>query len=226
MVEHGNSENVSCDDCPFCSKNSDINEAECWINNKYKNGFFSCLITDDSRLINSAKEFKRLVEEEDMSNKVEITLNGNKVVLDVTRARELGLIEDVKKELIERSGKHCKYYTIRPNGILDYHYEDNSTYNSGCYDNGDYFSSDKVAQAKIDQCLGLTGRIQAYILEENERANWVANWEDDTQKKYYIVERKGRYTYEYISMFNIVGVVVMSESIAKELVRKLNDGWR
>lgn len=166
---------------------------------------------------------KRLnIIKEDKMNKIEIELNGEKVLLDVDRARELGLIEDARKDLIK---KKRKYYAVEPNGNVT-EYEHNHGFDGGCYEDGNYFYSERVAQSKIDQLGGLTGRIQAYILEENARTGWVADWDDEKQKKCIICREGKRYYYTSKYTCNYIGVIYTSEEIAEELANKLNDGWR
>jgi hypothetical protein len=166
-----------------------------------------------------------LIKEDNM-NKIEIELNGERVLLDVDRARELGLIENVKKDLIEKR-KRDGYCVADINGIVRRH-NHNTSFDDDCYNNGNYFSSEMVAQSHINQLGGLTGRIQAYILEENARTGWVANWDDNKQYKYCIYYKKNNNMYDYseTSIANIIGVIYTSEKIAKNLVNKLNDGWR
>ena len=162
------------------------------------------------------------------TNKITLTLNGNQVLLDVDRAIELGLIEDVKKDLIDRKEDELYHY-IDTSGDVGYGKNNKGNdFDDKCYNNGNYFTSSSVAQAKVDQCLGLTSRIQAYILEENEKANWVARWDDASQKKYCIhySHKYKKYDYDYVTTQQEIGIVYTSYKIIEELVDKLNDNYR
>ena len=161
-------------------------------------------------------------------NKIEIALNGQQVLLDVDRARELGLIENINKELIDRLNDSNKYYYIESIGLIDTTKNWNSLCDKGKLSNGNYFSSKEVAQSHINQLGGLTARINTYLLEANAKSNWKADWNDRSQYKYYVffdyTDRE--YKCDYYKYTGVVGVIYTSREIAEELVDKLNGGWR
>lgn len=161
-------------------------------------------------------------------NKIEIALNGQQVILDVDRARELGLIENVNKELIDRLNDSNKYYYIESIGLIDTTENWNSLSDKGRLSNGNYFSSREVAQSHIDQLGGLTARINTYLLEANAKSNWKADWNDSNQYKYHIFfdYTTREYRCSYFTYTGAVGVIYTSKEIVEELVDKLNSGWR
>ena len=159
-------------------------------------------------------------------NKIEIELNGKKVLIDIERAKELGFIEEVSKNLIE-IGKDKRYYLVAGSGAIA------STYNNFEEDkvaisNGNAFTSPEVAQAKADLIGGLSGRITAYILEANAKDGWVVDWNNSLQEKFKIVYDlyENKYIHGESARFQIVGVPHTSKEIAQELCDKLNNGWR
>ena len=167
-------------------------------------------------------------KEVEVNNKVEITLNGKKVMLDIDRAIELGLIEEVKKELIDRVPQEKVYWHLDSISNVTHTDDWRVEADNNRYANGNYFSCGNVVQEKINQLGGINGRIQAYILEENEKANWVARWDDGEQEKYFIYYDNLDNLYEFDVSYNnkFVGAVYTSLEIAEELVDKLNNNYR
>lgn len=155
--------------------------------------------------------------------KASITLNNKTVEIELTaeQLEELGLVEE--KDLIERRGKY--YYF--DDGYSEVHQGDDVDANldKNLFKHGNYYSCEEVANMSIDN---LANRIKTFILEENYKSGWVADWKNGEQWKYCIEfnSRKNLYYADCYCITKTIGVTYTTKETAKKLVELLNKGYR
>ena len=158
---------------------------------------------------------------------MKVTLEGKDYILDLDKIKELGLIKEDKKELIERKDYEKEYFRI--DGNLNVHTEKDtgSSYASALYDNGNYYSSREVAQDRANSVGSLTGRIITYMLESNTKNGWRADFNNRSQDKYFVI--LSDYKYIHFQAWNnieYIGIPYTTKETASELCKLLNEGVR
>lgn len=165
------------------------------------------------------------IEEDNMKNKVTLTLNGKSVEVELTneQLKELGVVEE-KKELISYP-EDGFFFAKHDNSDIEYCYNKDYYARDYLIKSGNCYSFEYIAKKSIDN---LANRIKTWILEENEITGWEADWNNGDQRKYYVFYdySSDKYYLEYSYVYRRIGMTYTSKESVIKLCKLLNDGWR
>lgn len=157
-----------------------------------------------------------------MSTQIEIEIGGEKHLIDVDKARELGILKKANEPLVNGGvfylGSNLEVYKV--NSLIDA-----EKYKAKRSVNGNLFSCKEVADEKQKLVGGLNGRIQTLILEENHKAGLSST----STKNYIIVLHNIEKKYIISSLdsrYNYIGVTPTTRNIAEKICDRLNRGDR
>ena len=80
----------------------------------------------------------------------------------------------------------------------------------------------KAQAEKAAEAMRIHNRLLAYV--DEHAPDWVADWDDSIQTKWYVYKFKNIYHASSMLVNNLIGVVYMPLHVAEDLVKKLNSG--
>ena len=212
MIIYRNKGNCSAYSCRYCK----LYEEFCY-EYKRKNKYSS--LPDYNNIY---EYIKNKLEVKQMSTQIEIEINGEKHLIDVDKARELGILKKANEPLVTGGvfylGSNLEVYKV--SSLIDA-----EKYKAKRLVNGNLFSCKEVADEKQKLVGGLNGRIQTLILEENHKAGLT----ERSTKNYVVVLHNIENKYVISSLdsrYNYIGLTHTTRDIAEKICERLNRGDR